>query len=75
MSERLRKGMWVRCADRVGIIAALGDPDIEVHLVDADGVTQTVIVVTQSALAQSAFDDIPASRRPTADMARSLGYL
>lgn len=75
MSERLRKGMWVRYTDRVGIVASLAFPDAEVHLVDADGVTETVIVVTQSAIAQAAFDDIPAARRPSADMAQSLGYL
>ena len=68
MSERLRKGMWVRYADRVGIVASLAFPD-------AEGTTETVIVVTQSSIAQAAFDDIPAARRPVADVAQKLGYL
>lgn len=75
MNSRLRKGMWVRYADRVGIIADLRDPDAELHLTNAEGVTETVVIVSQSSIAQAAFDDIPAPRRPTADMAQKLGYL
>ena len=75
MNDRIRKGMWVMLAGRVGIVANLSNPDAEVHLVDSDGITETVVIVTQSSIAQAAFDDIPAARRPTADVAQKLGYL
>lgn len=72
---RLRKGMWVRLADRIGIIANLGADGAEVHLVDAEGVTETVVMIVESSIAQAAYDDIPAARRPSADVAAALGYL
>ena len=75
MIERIRKGMWVRLSDRVGIVAAIGQDGAELHLVDAEGATETVVVVALSSISQAAFDDIPAARRPSADVARALGYL
>lgn len=80
MSERIRKGMWVRYSDRVGIVAELmqnttGTDSAELHLVDSEGVTETVVIVSQAAIAQAAFEDIPVCRRPTPDVAHNLGYL
>lgn len=75
MSERIRKGMWVRLGDRIGIVAAKSSVEADVHLVDGEGVTETVVVVALSSISQAAFDDIPAVRRPTADVAEKLGYL
>ena len=74
MNDRIRKGMWVRLADRVGIVADFPDGAVEVHLTNVDGLTETIVIVGPSLLAQAAVDDIPAARRPVADVAHSLGY-
>jgi len=86
----LRKGMWIVSAGKVGILNALGPRAAniakgelalaagqgEVHLVDDKGDTATILpAVPLSSLAQAAFDDIPAPRRPTEEVGRALGYL
>lgn len=86
----LRKGMWVVSAGKVGILNAMGpraanpakgETELavgqgELHLVDANGDTATILPsVSLSALAQAAYDDIPPPRRPSQSVARALGYL
>ena len=73
--SRIRKGMWVRHGTRVGIAAEVGETEAQFHEVDANGETVRVDVVFLSAITQAAFDDIPDARKPTEEMARSLGYL
>lgn len=78
----LRKGMWVRHVDKVGIIAGFTTIEqqdglvagAEVHFVDDKGFTQTRGFVALTSLTQAAFDDIPKARRPSQKTARLLGY-
>jgi hypothetical protein len=75
MSARIRKGMWVRFLDRTAIVAGITGGETELHLVDANGATETVVIAALSSVYQCAYDDIPAARRPTPDAASALGYL
>lgn len=73
-----RKGMWVTSGGHIGILAEI-DPrteTAEIHFTDAEGYTVGVLPgVPFDTIAQSAYSDIPESRRPTTDVALSLGYL
>jgi hypothetical protein len=72
-----RKGMWVTVAGRVGILAKPDDRDAyaEIHYTDADGNTVEVVAVPYAHIAQAAFADIPALRRPSESVASALGYI
>ncbi len=73
-----RKGLWVTVGGRVGI---LNDLDVraslgKVHFVDAEGCTESIVGdVPFGAIAQAAWLDIPAPRRPDEETARAFGYL
>lgn len=85
----LRKGMWVNYKGKVGILVPEGRA-LTVHLVDASGVTIEVVngvpevdadgetflrPLTAGDVAQAAYNDIPAPRRPAEAIAQRLGYL
>lgn len=77
-NSNLRKGMWVRHGDKIGIANSIdnGLGTAEVHYTDAKGVTaETALAVPQEELSQAAFNDIPKARRPEAVPAKQLGYL
>lgn len=86
MSDRLRDGMWVIYGGAVGILysADVVKPQnadhasldwVEFHGVAADGTTASVAVVPAEDVAQAPYGLIPASRRPTRELAQALGYL
>ena len=82
--RRIRKGMWVKEGDRVGIVNAInvreteGEgviEEAEFHLVNTDdGTTGIIYHVPVVALVQAAYEDIPECRRPTKSLANALGY-
>lgn len=73
-----RKGMWVTVGGRIGI---LSEPNpktatAEVHFTDPDGcTTDTASGIPFANIAQAAYADIPAPRRPDEDTAIRFGYL
>lgn len=73
-----RKGMWVAVGGQVGILNAI---DLrhevgEIHFVDAQGNTESIVgSVPFGSIAQAAYLDIPAPRRPDEATARTFGYL
>lgn len=70
-----RNHMWVMTSDGVGIITKLG-VDSEVHLVDENGETISVIVYPTISLRQAKHLEIPKSRRhPDVTIAKSMGYV
>lgn len=80
--KELRKGMWVRTADGIGILNNISvSPEHlwsvgEIHYTNSDG--ETILIqpnVALSGVAQAAFDDIPEPRRPTPERGAGLGYL
>lgn len=71
----IRKGMWVKYKNKLGIVAAKDLTAAELHLVDEHGATKFVIPrVAIESLKQAKYSDIPEPRRPTAEHARRLGY-
>lgn len=73
----LRKGMWIVYAGNgVGILNAFNaDGTAEVHLTEGDGTTRLILpAVAFTELRQARFGEIPEQRRPSPELAASLGY-
>ena len=73
----LKKGMWVRTADGIGIAVAFFESgEVEVHLTNDMGETIAVHRMEAAAIqGQARYEDIPAPRRPAREVAASLGYV
>lgn len=70
----IRKGMWAVSSGKIGIVAELGNT-VEFHEVNEIGETVAVHQLPYGAIGQAPYLDIPESRRPTEEVARTLGYL
>lgn len=70
-----RRGAWVTRDNKVGIIAAIDGETAEVHFTDEHGDTAEVVKdIPVASLSQAARIEIPKKRRPTAELAKQLGY-
>lgn len=71
-----RKGMWVVYDNYVGILArAFTDGTVELHLVNAQGVTYLIEpLVPLAALRQAKYEEIPEARRPPPEKLTKGGY-
>jgi hypothetical protein len=70
-----RRGMWVRYQDITGILLNVGEAKIaHVMLVNDLGLNLHDIHVPIADLTQATFNQIPAPRRPDAELAVRLGY-
>lgn len=74
-SITLRRGMWVVYSDKVGILTNVEGGNVAtVVLTDHLGVNTVEIHVNALELRQAWHDEIPASRRPDAELAQRFGY-
>lgn len=73
----IRQGMWVEVGNLVGIVthAHPADNEVTVMLTDAEGLNDKAVRVARELVNQARHLSIPEPRRPTEDIARSLGYL
>lgn len=69
-----RRSMWVHTADGVGILFDMQIDKYIVHLVDAQGLTTASKEYYPQDVRQATRHEIPASRRPTDEVATYLGY-
>lgn len=74
MSTTIRQLMWVRHGTRTGIAYRVAPTAAECHFTDEKGETVGRDVVALAELSQATFAQIPLPRRPTAIMAKALGY-
>jgi hypothetical protein len=79
MQERFRKGMWVMAkakdgTEHIGILNSVDRVFGEVHLVQDNGETNTVVVFALTDVRQAKVEEIPESRRPAPELAARLGY-
>lgn len=71
----LRPNMWVVINGEPGILTQLGsDGQAEVMLTLPDGTNKLAVRTQVAAIRQARLDEIPASRRPSRDIATAMGY-
>lgn len=71
----MRNGMWVMHGGKVGIVFTKNESHALVHLVDENGETVDEAVVAVGELRQATLAEIPASRRPSAEVGAKYGYV
>lgn len=70
-----KRGMWVVLETQTGILTNLEPGDVAtVMLVNEDGLNVVEVHVPAAALRQAHFDEIPAPRRPSEELAAAMGY-
>lgn len=84
MARRIRKGMWVKDGDRIGIANAINVrsfedgpeyEEVEFHAVNTeDGTTDIIYTLPATDVVQASYTDIPECRRPTKSLGNALGY-
>jgi hypothetical protein len=77
MIQPVRRGMWIRRAHdgAVGILQRGQSASMwSIHVVGEDGSTVAVAPISVLHFRQARLSEIPAVRRPSAEMARQFGY-